>query len=113
MQSNAKESILHALKHYNLSIDDILYVIYAIGHNLNTREFYSCGIESFLKVAYKAKSVFDMNWSYDIKLVGEKFWLEFDYRGDWILCKHPQNPGKYKRPTSDDLLRNLAFDDVP
>lgn len=109
MQSNVQESILSALNTNKLCTDDILYVIYASGESLNARIYYSCGIESFLKIVNEAESVYDLKWPFDIRLVGEKFWFEFHYSGYWTIFKHPQLPNNYKRPASEDLLRSFPL----
>ena len=109
---NLKEQTLSALEKNNISPNDVLFVSYTIGPDLQSRNHYSCNLDSFLKIANGVQSGFELTWIYEIKIVGYNFWFDFDSRGDWVLHRHPLTPGPYRRPSREELVRVHLPNDV-
>ena len=92
-----KGTVEYAIKEYGKNISDIKYVSYYIGNYLQTRQQFYCSYEDFINT-FGDKIMYNLNWYWDIKFVGDDWWLVFDSRGDWIMHIVPVKPSKYRKP---------------
>ena len=76
------KSIISVLDRNGKTQQDVQYVIYALGKSLSTRSLYCCNFQNFSSATANATSGFDLNWPFEIKIVGIDFWISFDYRND-------------------------------
>lgn len=93
------------LERNNKTQEDIMYVTYAVGNNISTRKLYCCNFESFLDASKFVEFGFEFIWPYDIKFVGDDFWIGYDSRNAWVLHQMPERPSAYRTPTMEDLIR--------
>lgn len=105
MQNNVKHQILQCLDKHNLSPGYVLYVSYAVGPTLQSIKKYTCNLDSFLDIVQHITSAFNLAWPFVLRIVGKDFWIEWDYRGEWILHTYPKVEGPYKCPSTEDLIR--------
>lgn len=102
----AKELLL-TMKRINKTFEDVEYVGYAIAQpNFGHIDRYHCDIVEFLAATTHATTCFDINWPFEINVVGKDFWLDYDYHGIWTLHHPPIKPVTYRRPAPKDLLKD-------
>ena len=99
-------NIIDALLDNNKTPDDVSFVIYVGGAD---RVFYSCSIESFFKVIKNVKYELDLQWLYDIKIVGRQFWLKYTSNKNWMFYQIPKRPPNFKIPEEDDVVRRNSI----
>ncbi len=106
-QSPIKKDLIWTLKSANKTLDDIEYVSYALAQpDYAHVDYFRCDISDFLSATTYATSPFDINLPFEISIVGDGFWLTYDYHGGWNLHVPPTKPTIYRRPLSSDLLKN-------
>lgn len=104
----AKE-LVSTLKLINKTLEDVKYVGYAVAQpNYGHIDRYYCDVEEFLAATTYATSCFDINWPFEIHVVGNDFWLDYDYHGVWTLHSPPTKPLIYRCPSKKDLLRDSS-----
>jgi hypothetical protein len=106
-ESPIKKDIINTLKRANKTLDDIDYVSYAVTKPNYEIEHFRCDISEFLLATTYATSLFDIKLPFEISIVGDGFWLSFDYRGCWNLNVPPTKPMVYRRPLSCHLLKDI------
>ena len=104
---NVNNYIVQTLDKYNLITDDVSYVSYIQGYTFSSIKRYCCSIHSFMESTKNVNSVFDLNWPFEIKIVGNDFWLNYDNSGQLIMHKYPSRPSIYKRPLTIDIVRSI------
>ena len=105
-ESPLSKELLSTLKRANKTLDDIEYVAYALAQpNYGHINYFRCNITEFLSATTLATSAFDINWPMEIFVVGNGFWLNYDFHGLWTLHVPPTKPEVYRRPLPCDLLR--------
>ncbi len=78
------------------SFDDVLYVAYATyDEQKKTQCRYHCSIEDYMQVIANIPSIYELPKYYDIAIVGEDWWIDYDYRGDPHIHISPQKPHLY------------------
>jgi hypothetical protein len=100
--------IRNTLKVYNKSESDIDHVIYATGPSC---EKHTCSLAEFFDAVKDVDWAFDLVFPYEIKLVGKHYWIEFDYRNEWMVHSFPDKKYSYKKPSSDSIIRKRTFSD--
>ena len=106
-ESPIKKEIILTLKRANKTLDDVEYVSYALAQpNYGHINYFHCDIAEFLSATAYATSPFDINWPYEVSIVGNGFWLTYDYHGVFNLHVHPTKPMVYRCPIPRDLLKD-------
>ncbi len=101
-----KSTLECAIKESGKNIEDIKFVSYYVGNNLQTRQLVYCPYDEFINV-FGEYNIYDLNWFWDMKFVADDWWLYFDSRGEWILNELPKKPNKYREPKLNLLKPNL------
>lgn len=102
-----KDQIQHMLCVHKIPETDIEYVIYASG---KSREKHRCSLAEFFEVVKDVDWAFDLVFPYDIRLVGKRFWIDFDYRNEWMLHSFLEEKYTYMKPSSN-IIRKKTFSD--
>jgi len=106
-ESPIKKELIRTLQRANKTLDDIEYVSYAVAQPDYTHiDYFRCDISDFLSATVYATSPFDFNLPFEISIVGDGFWLTYDYHGGWNLHVPPTKPTICRRPLSSDLLKD-------
>jgi hypothetical protein len=109
-ESPIKKEIINTLKRANKTLDDVHYVSYAlIEPNYGQIEHFRCNISDFLSVTTYATNPLDLNLPFEITIVGDGFWLTYDYHGGWNLHIPPIKPMVYRRPLPCDILKESVL----
>lgn len=96
------EELVFLLKSHGKNPQDVKYVIYAVGNALTDTAKYYCDFNEFLEACRGAIWGYDLQWPYELKIVGEGFWVSFN-RGDWVYHQVPEQPEFYRQVCKDDL----------
>jgi len=105
-ESPIKKEIINTLKGVNKTLEDIEYVSYALAQPDYVHvDYFRCDISDFLSATAYATSPFDINLPFEIAIVGDGFWLTYDYHGGWNLHIAPIKPMVYRRPLPSELLK--------
>lgn len=99
--------IRNTLRIHNKSENDIVHVIYASGKSC---ELHTCSLPEFFEIVKDVDWAFDLVFPYEIKLVSKHYWIEFDYRNEWMIHSFPDKKYSYKKPSSE-LIRTKTFSD--
>jgi|LakMenEpi03Aug12_release.lakeMendotaPanAssembly.Ray.scaffolds.fasta_scaffold723800_1 hypothetical protein len=111
-------SISKTLRHVRKNKEDVLYVAYvspistkspiescdANAANEHTLMRYQCTLNDFLQATMHVSSVRELVWPAEIQIVGENWWLSWDYADGWSYNEYPSRRFPYKKPIQMDLL---------
>lgn len=103
---NLPEKILNALNKHGKCQDDISYIVYALGNTLQSLKHYCCTLQNFFDITKSIQTPFDLNWYFEIKIVGDDFWLTFDNQGELIFHQAPVPP-LYRRLRESEITKNI------
>lgn len=112
---NYVEKLLQSL---NKSLEDIKYVSYydvkspkSLRPGAVNDNYYYCSIREFRQLVLDNINREDaelllLGWIHDIKFVGDNWWIQYDYHGDWLFFSLPIKPSKYN---PDLKVENLFY----
>jgi hypothetical protein len=108
METPIEKGIKQALKQIDKSLNDVLYVSYCKykASDLQIERYY-CSIIEFLKATEYASSIFDIVWPFELHIVGETWWIDYNYYGNCVLHDFPTKPKNYKVPTPSEILTDI------
>jgi hypothetical protein len=105
-QGPLEKELLETLKRIKKTHDDIQYVSYAVAEpKFGKISRYHCNVQDFISATNLATSVFDMSWPFEVVVVGNGFWIDYDYHGCWNAHIPPEKPSTYRVPLPKDLLK--------
>lgn len=99
---------MNALFRAGKDVPDVQYVSYSLGKYFHTKEEYYCSLSDFIEATKNANNVHDLVWPYDIRVVGESFWLDWCTHGEWVTHFHQQKPKFYKAMSHNDIMIHLC-----
>ncbi len=79
------------------TLEDVSYVSYATYDNqAKVQRRYHCSIQDYMKTIANVPCIDELHECYDVSIVGEDWWIDYDYRGEPYLHTFPIKPLDYK-----------------
>jgi hypothetical protein len=100
-----KEDLELALRRYEKTLADILYVSYKM-YNEKKYEFehYYCSVNEFATATASASCPWDISFMCYVCYVGDEWFLDYDYQGVLHLHMIPNKPTQHKAPLPHEII---------
>jgi hypothetical protein len=92
-----QQELIKLLRMSKKTLDDVTHVSYATYDiQAKTQRRYHCSIQDYMKYIANVPCIYELQQFYDISIVGENWWIDYDYRGEPYLHTFPIKPVDYK-----------------